>query len=49
MHTHLSSLRSYFLFLLGDEDEGEGGSGPSLYDLNMWSSEMETATLTVGH
>lgn len=29
-----------FLFLLGEENEDEGGCSPALHDLNMRSSEM---------
>lgn len=38
-----------FLFISGEEDEDKGGSGPDLYAASVWSSEMETGDLTLGH
>lgn len=38
----------YFCFCLVRKIEDEGGSGPSLHDLNMWSSKMETGNPTMG-
>lgn len=36
------------MFILGEQHEVKGGSGPALRNHNMWSAEMETGSLTLG-